>query len=150
MPVPPEDVVCRFIRQREWSESENRIKHSVFKQSGFSVWHKKRLNDNDVQLEDLRIDSLCGAGQIHFRVSDFTEIAIRISQRQESPSFEVRVEWRPECVPENFRKWNYAHVQVELSDGSKNFPIDFRKQLAEKCRERLIELPQIQKTNIEP
>ena len=130
MPVPTDDVLCRFVRPRDWSWRENRPKPSAFKQANLSVWHKGRLCAKAVSLNELRIEHLAECGQAHYRSGDFVEAAAKASQLEEV-EFQVHVEWRPEdcyvAVP--WRQWAYAHVQVETLLGPRNFLVEFRRQL---------------------
>ena len=128
MPVPPDDMLCRFIRPRDWSSTLNRPKPGAFKQAGLSVWHQDRLRERGIPLSDLLIEHLAGHGQAHHTAGDYAELA-QEAERLEGQPFRVRVEWRPEdeYVAEPWRQWNYAHVQVETEAGPPNF-------LARYCR----------------
>lgn len=136
MSVPPEDILCRFIRPKLWSEKEQRPKFAAFKQENMSVWNKNKLLENDVQLEELKIGSLAKAGQAHFTAQDFIDLSVRVSQQKKYP-FEVRVKWRPECTVDIFKEWDYAHVQVEAIKGSSMFPSEFREELSKNCRHKI-------------
>ena len=131
MPVPSDDLLCRFIRPRDWNSRNTRPKAAAFKQPDLSVWHIGRLLERDVSLEDLRIGHLAGYGQAHHTVGDYETLASEAAQRTGIP-FQVAVEWRPEdqYVDEPWRPWAYAHVQVETVEGPANFLSEFRRLLA--------------------
>ena len=137
MTVPSGDTVCRFIRpgRKNWSARDNRPKPPTFKQDGISLWHLERLRQNSVSLDDLRIGSLSGAGQAHHTVEDYFRLARRASDEAGSP-LSISVEWRtePEHVAEEWRQWSYAHVQVEILDGSDSVRAHFRRLLASNAR----------------
>ena len=107
----------------------------MFKQAGLSVWHKTRVESRGVALEDLRIEKLSGSGQAHHTAGDYVKLAEESSQQEGTP-LEVQVEWRPEdeCVPEPWRQWRDAHVQVEAIEGPPKFTQLFRRLLALNCR----------------
>ena len=131
MPVPHDNVICRFIRPRDWNKRNNRPKASAFKQSDLSVWHIGRLLEHDIPIDDFRIEHLAGYGQAHHTVGDYETLAEEAAQRTGIP-FRVRAEWRPEdqYVDEPWRAWAYAHVQVEALEGPANFLAEFRRLLA--------------------
>ncbi len=131
MPVPEDDIVCRFIRPDDWSNRDKRPRPGAFKQADLSVWHKGRLSERDVLLEDLRIGHLAGCGQAHHTVADYLEFARKAAQCEGRP-FQVQIEWRPEdqYVEEPWRPWRDAHVQVEAMEGPGKFLVEFRRQLA--------------------
>ena len=135
MPVPEGDILCRFIRPRDWSRILNRPKPAAFKQAALSVWHQAELHQRGVRLEDLRTGHLAGYGQAHHTAGDYIGCAREAAQRDGKP-FQVRVEWRPEdqYVAEPWRKWNYAHVQVEATEGPPQFLPEYRRVLAERSR----------------
>ena len=70
MPVPEEDIVCRFVRSKDWSKSEQRPKPGAFKQPDLSVWHQARLRAHHARLEHLQFGSLARTGQAHYTVGD--------------------------------------------------------------------------------
>lgn len=135
MPVPVFDILCRFVRPKDWSKTDNRPKPAAFKQADLSVWHKDKLLARHVRLEDLRIEHLTGYGQAHHTTGDFLQFATEAGQI-ENCEFSVQVEWRPEekYVAEPWRRWNYAHVQVEAVEGPKNFLVEFRRKLSLNAR----------------
>ena len=133
MPVPNDDVVCRFIKpgSKTWNREERRPKQQAFKQAELSVWHQRRLCERGISLKDLLIENLAGYGQAHHKAGDYLKFARQVAEQKPC---EVRVEWRPEEVPDFWRRWNYAHVQVEATEGPSNFPIEFRRMLALRTR----------------
>ena len=139
MPVPLDDVVCRFISPMHWSARENGPREGAFKppsgQADISVWHQGRLLERNARPEDLLIENLAGFGQALHRARDYTELAIEVSENSGEP-FEVQVEWRPEdeYVELPWRRWRYAHVQVEAIAGPPQFLRRFRKLLTVNSR----------------
>lgn len=135
MPVPADDIVCRFVRKQDWSSRDQRPKPGAFKQACLSVWHQGRLLAEQIPLDELRIEHLVGTGQSHHSVRDYHEFA-REAAEIEGTSFEVRVEWRcgDEYVAEPWRRWRYAHVQVETLVGPSKFLVEFRRMLALRAR----------------
>lgn len=131
MPVPPDDILCRFIRPSDWSKRDNRPRPGAFKQASLSVWHKDRLLDCQVQPEDLRIHHLTGCGQAHHTAADYLQFALEAARIEGTP-FQVQVEWRPDdqYVQEAWRFFRFAHVQVEAIEGPGNFLTEFRRLLA--------------------
>lgn len=135
MPVPADDIVCRFIRPKEWNRRDNRPKQSAFRGPGLSVWHQERLRQSGVPLENLRIEHLAGYGQAHHTAGDYADFASEAAQANDVP-FQVQVEWRPddEFVSAPWRQWQYAHVQVEAITGPAHFLLEFRRLLSLKMR----------------
>ena len=135
MPVPEEDIVCRFVRSQDWSSRDNRPRPGAFKQAALSVWHLESLQSQGVRVEDLRVEHLARAGQAHHLVEDYLALAHFASEEVGTP-FAVRVEWRPEdeYVSEPWRPWRYAHVQVEAIEGPAQFLQEYRWLLAVKSR----------------
>ena len=137
MPVPADDIVCRFINpgHNTWNPNLNLPKQRAFKQANLSVWHRGLLTDCGVVLENLLIDNLAGYGQAHHTAGDYLELALQAA-RDANVSFQVQVEWRPddEFVPAPWRRWRYAHVQVEAMTGPADFPLAFRRLLAANAR----------------
>jgi hypothetical protein len=135
MPIPPEDILCRFIRPADWSKRDNRPRPGAFKQPALSVWHIERLRAQGAVPEDLRIEHLQGCGQAHHIAGDYLALAAEASQIEGVP-FQVRVEWRPndQYVSEPWRVWADAHVQVESMEGPPDFLIEFRRLLAIRTR----------------
>lgn len=103
MSVPPDDMLCRFVRPADWSTRDSRPKPGAFKQPELSVWNCDKLRERGVQLDELRIEHLGGHGQAHHTAGDYEAYA-----RQSSLA--VQVVWRPgdQYVGEPWRQWNYA------------------------------------------
>ena len=131
MPVPPDDLLCRFIRPGDWSRRENRPRPGAFKQPALSVWHVERLRAQGAAPEDLRLEHLRGCGQAHHTAADYRILAIEASIADGMP-FQVQVEWRPEdqYVSEPWRPWANSHVQVEAIEGPPDFLAEYRRRLA--------------------
>ncbi len=131
MPVPVEDILCRFIRPQDWSTRDQRPKPSAFKQAELSLWHQERLGCNNVSLRDLQIENLKGCGQAHHKSKDYLEFAPQ-SAENSGELLQVQVKWRPEdeFVEGPWREWRYAHVQVEAISGPPKFTREFRRLLA--------------------
>lgn len=113
MAVPLEDHLCRFIPRDRWSVKLRRPKAVVFKQPGMSVWHLSRLADIGARLEDLQFDSLESTGQATLTTEDFVRAA-KAAESKKGGSLAVGVEWRPDTVKEAWKKWSYAHFEVEV------------------------------------
>ena len=112
MPLPPEDTVCRFVRDDDWSKREGRPRSGAFKQPGLSLWHPDRLQANDACLEDLQFGSLQGSRQALLTVQQFLDAA-RCAERKRGGVLRVAVEWRPDTVAEAWQQWSYAHAEME-------------------------------------
>ena len=121
MPLPPEDTVCRFIRDGEWSKREGRPRPGAFKQPGLSIWHSDRLQANGARLEDLQFGSLQGSGQALLTLEQILEAA-RCAERKKEGMLRVAVEWRPDTVGEAWRQWSYAHAEMETEARDKPPP----------------------------
>ena len=135
MPVPQDDIICRFIRPSDWDKRDNKPSQRAFRQPGLSVWHIGRLLERDMSVEDLQIEHLVGYGQAHHTDGDYLRFAADAAEAEGTP-FRVQVEWRPEdhYVAEPWRPWAYAHVQVEAIEGPPNFLLEFRRLLAVNAR----------------
>ena len=135
MPVPMDDTLCRFVRPQDWNKRDNRPKAGAFKQASLSVWNIESLQSHGARVEDLQVEHLAGSGQAHHLASDYVELARRASDVEGVP-FDVQVEWRPndENVSEPWRRWRYAHVQVETVIGPDQFLGEFRRYLAQHTR----------------
>ena len=118
MPVPPEGMVCRFIRPKDWNKANQSPKPSAFKdkRGGLSVWRLERLQQQSVPIEDLLIDHLAGWGQAHHLAGDYTDFAAQAT-RQTGQPLQAKVEWRPEdeYVAPPWRQWSHAHAQAEVN-----------------------------------
>ena len=132
MPLPNDDILCRFIRDNDWSARDNRPKTGAFKYKNreLSVWHKERLESEGVDLKQLRLAELSGSGQALHSVEQYFEA--RQVAEENGDGFEMQVEFRPEdeYVSEAWRQWRYAHAQVEIVEGPEKFPLVFRAYLA--------------------
>ena len=148
MPIPPHDLICRFIAPIHWSKRENGPREGAFKPDlpeqpnvivGLSVWHQNQLATRDVPIEELLIDTLAGFGRVDFRVQEYSDFARQASQAPSGP-FAVRVVLRPWdiYVDPPWRPWNYAHCQVESIRGPCRFTGRFRKLLAANAKGRAI------------
>ena len=145
MPVPPEDMLCRFIpdHEKSWSKTQKRPRPPAFKENGgLSVWHIELLRQDGVEPGELRIGALSGYGEAHHTAGDYLETAREAADCQGVPLSTV-VEWRTEdrYVKPDWREWAYAHVQVEHTLGP-NYDVAkleavlvlFRQQLSKNAR----------------
>ena len=129
MPVPPNDIVCKFVRKQDWSVELGQPKQQLFKGIDSSVWHQNRLEDMDATLADLQFGEFEGSGQLHLTVQEYLDIASKVASEIADP-FGITVEWRSEdqYVVESWSKWREAHAQIEIAKGTwPNFPPAFRK-----------------------
>ena len=126
--VSKTDSVCRFIPKDEWDEDRDEPMPSVFKASNrqLSVFHQTKITDAGDSLRDLCFGRLDGAGEAHFQVAKYLELAQGIS-----PKFEPNVCWRPDAVEKEWSQWDYAHAHVEATGGDKDFPRTYRCLLAQ-------------------
>lgn len=137
MSVPPEDILCRFIDPKDWSDDDQRPALSAFKSSRdkhtrtnkLSLWHQDRIVNNGSQIRDLCIDLLAGFGEALITTRDILDSAKDLR----SPVFKPQVLWRPDEVVQPWVDWKDAHVNVESEQPSSGFPDDFRLLLAERC-----------------
>ena len=140
MPVPEEDVVCRFVRSKDWNKPERRPKAGAFKGKGvdLSVWHPARLKACGAQLEDLQFGHLARTGQAHYTAGDFGRIAREVEaeaqQRGGTGRLDVTVEWSPEQVAEAWKRWAYAHIDVRTEIDCKELGTAFRRALCTNAR----------------
>ena len=135
MPVPEEDIVCRFVRSKDWSTLERRPKAGAFKGKGvdLSVWHPARLQAYGAQLEDLQFGPLAGTGQAHYTAGGFGRIASKVEAeaqgRCETGRLDVIVEWSPDQVAEEWKRWAYAHIDIRTQTDCQELGIAFRRAL---------------------
>ncbi len=121
MSLPPNEILCRFIRPRkqDWSQKLNLPTPRAFRQKGLSVWHKGSLDKESVSLNQLRMGSLEGAGQAHHTVQDYFDSGKEAeSKRKEEEPFAtlaVEVFHRPDNVEPPWGKWRDAHYEVEAN-----------------------------------
>ena len=140
MPVPSDDTLCRFVPgdDKKWSAFNDRPRPPAFKgNNGISVWHVESLHRHGVVPEELRIKGLHGHGQAHLTTGDYLEKAQEAEQETGIPiPLSVVVEWRTEdqYVQEPWRKWAYAHVQVEHSEDNEAACVLFRQLLSKSAR----------------
>ena len=93
MPVPPDDLLCRFIRPGDWSRRENRPRPGAFKQPALSVWHIERLRAQGAAPEDLRLEHLRGCGQAHHTAADYrilADVYRAVRPRRQVPSIRAQ------------------------------------------------------------
>ena len=139
MPVPEDDVVCRFVRSKDWSTAEQRPKPGAFKDLDLSVWHLERLEGQGARLEDLQFGSLLGSGQAHYDVGDFSQIAREVEAEAaaggESGKLDVTVEWSPETVVDEWKRWASAHIEVRTEMDCKKLWAAFRRALCTNARD---------------
>ena len=144
MPVADEVILCRFIRPHRdhWSVRDQRLKPGAFKDSrgDLSVWDVGRLEQHSVPVADLLIDALTGCGQAQHTARDYREFAAEAAAEVNYP-LQVAVERRTgdEFVAEPWRRWSYAHIQVETAAGGnaareRDVLAEFRRLLALNAR----------------
>ena len=144
MPVPDAVVLCRFIRPHRdhWSVRDQRLKAGAFKDSrgGLSVWDVGLLEQHSVLIADLLIDALSGYGQSHHTAGDYRQFADDAAAAVNHP-LPVEIERRTgdEFVAAPWRKWSYAHIQVEPpasgnAGSEKDALSEFRRLLALNAR----------------
>ena len=139
MPVPEDDIVCRFVRSKDWSDSEQRPKPGAFKDPNLSVWHPARLEACAVRLEELQFGSLARTGQAHYAVGDFGRTVRKVEseaeQSGEPGSLAVAVEWAPDTVLEAWKRWVCAHIEVRTETDCKALWARFRRALCTSARQ---------------
>ena len=124
-------TVCRFIRDQDWSPINNRPRPQAFKDNnGLSVWDKDLLDQEAVPLDELRIVDLQGTGQAHHAVGDYFRLAEEAA-RCKGGTTKILIERRTDDkrVPEPWRKWNYAHIEMHVLSGSVEALKQFRHLL---------------------
>ncbi len=139
------DILCRFIRPKDWSKAHKRPTPQAFKQIGLSVWHKGLLDKRSVPLEDLLIGSLEGAGQAHHTVQDYYKCAEEVTEKCKDqppyPSLSVDIRWSPDHVEEPWQQWKDAHFEVDVSGGPQTDASEclkmFRNLLVVKARTKI-------------
>lgn len=154
MPVPEDDVVCRFVRSRDWSESERRPKPGAFKDPNLSVWHPARLAACAARLEELQFGSLASTGQAHYAVGDFSRTAVRVeseAERSGEPgNLDVTAEWSPETVAEAWERWACAHIEVRTETDCRALWARFRRALCTSARVVIPPPPAAEADSISP
>ena len=137
MPVPHDDLLCRFIRPSDWSNRDKRPKSAAFKGPNLSLWHLQRLADQNVSIDALRFGDFDGAGQAHYTPSDYITAAADAAASAHE-DFSVTVEWRGRVrdVKPAYTQWRYAHAQVEWMAAPENAFLQFRQLLALQAHKR--------------
>jgi hypothetical protein len=146
MAVSPDNVMCRFINPMHWSAKRGGPREGAFKPEppderklivGLSVWDEGELHRRGTSRDDLLIDGLAGFGKVSFTVAEFGNFARQTSDPPAAP-FGAQVERRTKdkYVDPPWRPWQYAHCQVEATEGPSLFTGRFRKLLVAnaKCR----------------
>lgn len=143
MPVPPNDVVCRFIDPIHWIKRDKCPNETAFKppkEKHLSVWHEGLLQEHNVSVHDLKIEGLSEHGHVCHSVRTYLEVAQEASQdkpkQPRATRIQVEVEFRPEeeFVDLPWRKWDYAHCQVEATVGPQRLTGRFRKLMAARSK----------------
>jgi hypothetical protein len=143
MPVPQDDMVCRFINPIHWSKREEGPREGAFRPpegEHLSVWHEGRLSATKVSIDDLKIEDLSGHGHVCHSTKTYLEVAENSSKpSKEAPKptpIEIQVEFRPEDadVDMPWREWNYAHCQVEATVGPMQLTRRFHRLMAAKSK----------------
>ena len=143
MPVPQDDVVCRFIDPLHWSEREGGPKENAFKPplgERLSVWHEGRLSENESTIQDLKIKGLSKHGHVCHNAMAYHEVAKEASTvTEENPrpvEIKVELEFRPEdeFVDPPWRKWAQAHCQVEAVIGPQRLTGRFHRLMAARSK----------------
>ena len=145
MPVPEEDIVCRFVRSKDWSDSEQRPKPGAFKDVSLSVWHPACLQAHGARLEDLQFDSLARTGQAHYAAGDFSRTARKVEAEAvgESGKLDVTAEWSPETVVEAWKRWAFAHMEVRTEMDCRKLWAAFRRALCTSARKVIAPPPEV-------
>ena len=114
--VPPDAMLCRFIRETDWSESKGRPKADLFKQPAWSVWDVSLLTRNQTSNNELRLGEFESAGQLYFTAGDYLKFAQEAVQLR-GPGLSLQIIRRPDDthVPDLWRRWAYAHVEVDTT-----------------------------------
>lgn len=141
MPVHPRGVLCRFIKGQSdsWNEHTGRPRPGAFKdkrESNFSAWHVTLLRLCNVQIEELITGTFSRHGRAYLTAQDCLDAAKEAGEK-ENTQFDVAVEWRPDKVSVELKRWSPAHTQVEHppEPGLHSVSVEFRQLLATKSRE---------------
>lgn len=143
MPVPPDDVVCRFIDPLHWVKRDRCPAETAFKppkEKDLSVWHEGLLEEHGASVDELKIKELSEHGHVCHSVREYQEVAREASQdKPKQPraiKIQVEVEFRPEdeFVDPPWEEWNYAHCQVEATVGPRRLTGRFRKLMAARSK----------------
>lgn len=136
--VPDDDVVCRFMRAEEWSESENRPRANAFKRSNMTVWHEDRILASGSQMSDLQIGQLHGSARAYYAAGDFSAVAKEV-KCETGEYAEASVLWNhsDEAVPYEWSKWKCAHAEVNFRLCGEEVTRRFRAELAIRARRKV-------------
>ena len=136
MPVPPHNVLCRFVKEQRdcWDDKGGRPRANAFKDNrepNFSAWSVTALEHRKVRVEELMVGTFRRYGRVHLSVQDCVDAA-REASEMVGTAFGVLVEWRPRQVTPELQHWSFAHAQVEYSpdDSVKSVVVKFRQRLA--------------------
>ena len=130
--INPEDNMCRFVRESDWSALYKRPTPQAFKgNNGMSVWHTEQLEAKQEELKDLRIMGLKGAGQAHHEIQDYRETA-------EQAGLNAHITQEENSAGEPWARWKYAHYEIQTNqDDCKPAPYElkeFRRLLVKNTR----------------
>ena len=146
MEVPGDALLCRFIRDSEWSEAKGRPKGDLFAQPVWSAWNVDMLKQRSVDLDELRIGALAGSGRLLLTAADYRHFAEEASKLRDGVKLPLRIVERTDDdnVREMWRQWAYAHVDIEITNTTapniRPVWIQFRNLLMTKTRERAREV----------
>lgn len=131
MTVPLDDSTCRFIGPDKWTRRDKRPTARAFKppHSGLSVWHTGRLRENGTEPADLLQEQLDGFGQAHYLVRDYFDAADDAGGKGD-----ISVEWDPEGAQGTWKQWNYAHIRIQIVEGTGEWGREFRRILSARAR----------------
>ena len=131
MLVPDTDTVCRFIPSApdKWIVRDNRPHQRAFRQIGLSVWNQDELIKQGSTLGHLRAAHFNTHGQAHHKVEDYYRLAEQVEQ-EEKVECKIKVVFRPKEAPTKLAQWRDAHVQVEVTSGQSDLPLEYRRRLA--------------------
>ena len=121
------NILCRFIRPKDWSTKFKRPTPQAFKQMALSVWHKGWLDQQLVSLDELRIGSLEGAGQAHHTVQDYHRFA-------DEASLSIEIRPSPDNVEAPWQQWRDAHCEVNVTASPTQCLQSFRNLLVAQSR----------------
>lgn len=115
--VPSDAMLCRFIRDGEWSETEKRPKTDLFTEPAWSVWHADMLAHHSVDLDQLRIGALAGSGKLLLTAGDYRRFAANAERERGGVRLPLRIAWRTgdDHVREAWKQWAYAHVEIDIT-----------------------------------
>ena len=133
--VPVCDTICRFVRPRDWSYADDCPRSAVFGQTNPSAWNVDSLTTRGVHLDELKTSQFAQGGHVNCTVRDYLDLAREVTQETGEPC-DIRIVWRPDdfYIPEAWRSWRYAHVQIEMADGVSKLPSPLRWKLCRSSR----------------